>query len=165
MWRVATPPLNARNPARGAGPRSTATGIRTPVSAVRGRRPSPLDDGGRNSASLAAAHPTAVTLEGTMSRTPRYMLAAAAWCVLALGILLVLAYHVPPAAWLDAAALHGFVAVGDSATASNVATFLAHLCDPLPYALACLAAIAAAYRARGARTAAAVTLLLGGAHV
>ena len=25
---------------------STATGIRTPVSAVRGRRPSPLDDGG-----------------------------------------------------------------------------------------------------------------------
>ena len=26
---------------------STATGIRTPVSAVRGRRPSPLDDGGR----------------------------------------------------------------------------------------------------------------------
>ena len=27
-------------------PRSTATGIRTPVSAVRGRRPSPLDDSG-----------------------------------------------------------------------------------------------------------------------
>jgi hypothetical protein len=31
----------------GQAPRSTATGIRTPVSAVRGRRPSPLDDGGR----------------------------------------------------------------------------------------------------------------------
>ncbi len=32
--------------ARPAGVASTATGIRTPVSAVRGRRPSPLDDGG-----------------------------------------------------------------------------------------------------------------------
>ena len=31
-----------------AGFRGTATGIRTPVSAVRGRRPSPLDDSGRN---------------------------------------------------------------------------------------------------------------------
>src|SRR5829696_8414699 len=30
------------------GLRGTATGIRTPVSAVRGRRPSPLDDSGRN---------------------------------------------------------------------------------------------------------------------
>ena len=33
--------------------RSTATGIRTPVSAVRGRRPSPLDDGGRTRNTLA----------------------------------------------------------------------------------------------------------------
>ncbi len=35
-----------QNPAARAGLASTATGIRTPVSAVRGRRPSPLDDGG-----------------------------------------------------------------------------------------------------------------------
>ncbi len=36
-----------RQEPRGCGaPRGTATGIRTPVSAVRGRRPSPLDDGG-----------------------------------------------------------------------------------------------------------------------
>src|SRR3954466_15249023 len=55
MWRVATPPLNARNPARGAGFRSTATGIRTPVSAVRGRRPSPLDDGGKGTFRVASA--------------------------------------------------------------------------------------------------------------
>ncbi len=39
-------PKNDENP-RFRGFRSTATGIRTPVSAVRGRRPSPLDDSGR----------------------------------------------------------------------------------------------------------------------
>ncbi len=35
---------------------STATGIRTPVSAVRGRRPSPLDDGGSDGAVRVAEH-------------------------------------------------------------------------------------------------------------
>jgi hypothetical protein len=40
-------------PAQGASFGSTATGIRTPVSAVRGRRPSPLDDGGQRRASVA----------------------------------------------------------------------------------------------------------------
>jgi membrane-associated phospholipid phosphatase len=100
-----------------------------------------------------------------MSRMPRYMLAAAAWCVLAFGILLTLAYYVPAAAWLDAASLHGFVAVGDSDTVANAATVLAHLCNPLPYALAGLTAIAIAYRLRGARTAAGITLLLGGANL
>jgi membrane-associated phospholipid phosphatase len=93
------------------------------------------------------------------------MLAAAAWCVLAFGILAALAYYVPAAAWLDAAALHGFVAVGHSNTAANTATVLAHLCNPLPYALAGLVTIGVAYRTRGPRTAAAVTLLLGGANV
>ena len=49
------PPKNAEG-RRSRASSSTATGIRTPVSAVRGRRPSPLDDGGRNGhASLAAA--------------------------------------------------------------------------------------------------------------
>src|SRR3954453_2230424 len=38
--------LRRRDPARKAGAASAATGIGTPVSAVRGRRPSPLDDGG-----------------------------------------------------------------------------------------------------------------------
>src|SRR3954468_16341247 len=37
---------NGENPAISGAFLSTATGIRTPVSAVRGRRPSPLDDGG-----------------------------------------------------------------------------------------------------------------------
>src|SRR3954451_19176314 len=99
-----------------------------------------------------------------MSRTPRYMLAAAAWCVLAFGILLTLAYRVPAAAWLDAAALHGFVAVGHTRL-SEVATVLAHTCDPLPYALAGAPTIAVAYRPRGLRTAAAIALFLGGANL
>jgi membrane-associated phospholipid phosphatase len=93
------------------------------------------------------------------------MLAAAAWCVLAFAILLALAYYVPAAAWLDAAALHGFVAVGHSQQAADLAAVVAHLCNPLPYALAGIATIAYAYKTRGARTAAAVTLLLGGANI
>lgn len=46
-------PPQRRNPALGRGPRGTATGIRTPVSAVRGRRPSPLDDSGEEAGILA----------------------------------------------------------------------------------------------------------------
>ena len=38
---------NEKTPRCAGLPRGTATGIRTPVSAVRGRRPSPLDDSGR----------------------------------------------------------------------------------------------------------------------
>src|SRR4051794_8137812 len=99
-----------------------------------------------------------------MNRTPRYMLAGTAWCVLAFGVLLALAYYVPAAQYLDAAALHGFVAVGQSPM-DDIAPVLAHLCDPLPYALAGLVIIAVAARNRGPRTAAAVTLFLGGANV
>ena len=43
LWR--TPPRTTKSPVN-TGVRSTATGIRTRVSAVRGRRPSPLDDSG-----------------------------------------------------------------------------------------------------------------------
>src|SRR4051812_42701550 len=100
-----------------------------------------------------------------MSRTPRYMLAGAAWCVIAFALLMALAYYVPPAAWLDAAALHGFNVVSHSDRIADVATVLAHLCNPLPYALAGLATIAVAYKVRGLRTAAAVTFLIGGANM
>lgn len=98
-----------------------------------------------------------------MTRTPKYMVAAAGWCVVAFGVLLALAYYVPPAQYLDAAALHGFVAVGRTSLA-DVATVLAHLCNPLPYSLAGLVVIAVAARTRGPRTAAAVALLLVGAN-
>lgn len=43
-----------RNPRRARASRGTATGIRTRVSAVRGRRPSPLDDSGAGRGFIAA---------------------------------------------------------------------------------------------------------------
>src|SRR4051794_39224898 len=101
-----------------------------------------------------------------MSRAPGDKLAPPPWGGLALGLLIALAYYVPAAAWLDAAALHGFVTVGGhSDQIADVATVLAHLCNPLPYALAGLITIAVAYRLRGPRTAAAITLLLAGANI
>src|SRR5215217_9456086 len=45
--------LERKNPPNWRAFASTATGIRTPVSAVRGRCPSPLDDGGASAARIA----------------------------------------------------------------------------------------------------------------
>src|SRR5215213_15348 len=45
--------LERKNPPIWRAFASTATGIRTPVSAVRGRCPSPLDDGGASAARIA----------------------------------------------------------------------------------------------------------------
>ncbi len=52
--RAPGPPMNAKGPGNRAQ-RSTATGIRTRVSAMRGRRPSPLDDSGAKSAGPEAS--------------------------------------------------------------------------------------------------------------
>jgi integrase len=52
LWRTTQ---KARNPRQYRGFRSTATGIRTRVSAVRGRRPSPLDDSGEGYFGVRAA--------------------------------------------------------------------------------------------------------------
>src|SRR5437868_5809307 len=98
-----------------------------------------------------------------MSRTPRMMVAAAVWCVAAWGALLGLAYYVGPAKWVDAAALHGFASM-DHGRIERVATVISHLCDPLQYALAALIVIAIAAKVRGARTAAAIGMLLVGAN-
>jgi hypothetical protein len=46
-------------------PRNTATGIRTPVSAVRGRRPSPLDDSGARDALTVAKGSGTPSLESS----------------------------------------------------------------------------------------------------
>lgn len=99
-----------------------------------------------------------------MTRTPKYMVAAAAWCIVAFFVLMALAYYVPAAAYVDAAALHGFVAVGRSPI-DEAAHILANLFNPLPYSVACLITITWAAKTRGLRTAAAVTVLLGGANV
>jgi membrane-associated phospholipid phosphatase len=91
------------------------------------------------------------------------MVAAAAWCVIAFAGLLVLAYYVGPTRWLDVAALHGFVAVHRPGI-DGIATAIAHLCNPLPYAVAAAAIIAIALKTRGLRTAAAVGFLIAGAN-
>ncbi len=92
------------------------------------------------------------------------MLAGAAGCMAALAGLLVLAYYVSPTAWLDAAALHGFTAVGPLHL-YTVANGFAHLCNPLPYAVAAMVVIGAGWALKGLRTAAAVGFLLAGANV
>src|SRR3954451_20136911 len=98
-----------------------------------------------------------------MSRTTRQMLELAAWCVLAFAGLMSLAYYVGPAQWLDSAALHGFVSVGHPRI-NEIATFLAHLCNPFPYALVAVAVIGIALKTRGLRVAAAVGFLVAGAN-
>src|SRR5919112_3005923 len=60
----------AKNPALSRAFVSTATGIRTPVSAVRGRRPSPLDDGGAWPLRVAS-EPTASGPAGSLLWGPR----------------------------------------------------------------------------------------------
>lgn len=98
-----------------------------------------------------------------MRRTPAALVGAAAWCVVAFWGLLVLAYHVGPTRWLDAAALHGFAAI-NGPRVENVATTIAHLCNPLPYALASAALIVLAIGFRGLRTAAFVGFMIAAAN-
>jgi membrane-associated phospholipid phosphatase len=92
------------------------------------------------------------------------MVAGAVACVAGFGALLWLAYFVPQARWLDAAALDGFGAVARPSI-NGFAAALAHLCNPAPYAVAAVAVMALALATRGLRTAAAVSVLLVGANV
>jgi membrane-associated phospholipid phosphatase len=92
------------------------------------------------------------------------MLQGAAACVIAFAALMSLAYYSDRANWLDSAALHGFVSIYRPGI-DNLATGLAHFCNPFPYALVAIAVIAIAVRARGLRTGAAVGFLLAGANV
>jgi membrane-associated phospholipid phosphatase len=91
------------------------------------------------------------------------MVAAAAWCVVAFFGLLALAYYVPPTHTLDVSALHGFMAM-HHARVDKVADVFAHLCNPLPYAIASVIAVAIAGMMRGLRTAVTVGILLAGAN-
>jgi hypothetical protein len=66
---VLSRPTNAESPALAGLSVSTATGIRTPVSAVRGRCPSPLDDGGASAARIAKGFAAARALDDAASGT------------------------------------------------------------------------------------------------
>jgi membrane-associated phospholipid phosphatase len=91
------------------------------------------------------------------------MVAAAAWCVVAFFGLLALAYYVGPTHTLDVSALHGFMAM-HHARVDRIANVFAHLCNPLPYAIASVIAVAIAAKLRGLRAAVAVGILLAGAN-
>ena len=99
-----------------------------------------------------------------MSRAPRQMLVAAVGCAVAFTALLGLAYWVPPTRWLDFSALDGFVALRTDSV-GRVATHVAHICNPLPYAILIVALLAVAFFVRGPRRTAAAALLLVGANV
>jgi membrane-associated phospholipid phosphatase len=92
------------------------------------------------------------------------MLAAAAACVAAFAGLLALAYSVPPAAKIDGAALDGFAAVGENWRIASTAHDIAHLFNPLPFALMVIVLLAVALATRGYRHAAAAAVLLIGAN-
>ena len=91
------------------------------------------------------------------------MLAGAAWCGVAFFGLLAIAYYTGPGRWVDSAAAHGFQAIHDERI-DPIATAVAHLCNPLPYALAAALVIAIAVKARGPRIAAAIGILIVGAN-
>src|SRR3954470_4895749 len=99
-----------------------------------------------------------------LNRAPAQMLAAAAACIAAFAGLLALAYAVPPAEKIDGAALDGFAAVGENWRISSTAEQIAHLFNPLPFALMVIVLVAVAFATRGYRHAAAAALLLVGAN-
>jgi membrane-associated phospholipid phosphatase len=87
-------------------------------------------------------------------------LLSAAACLLGLAVVGVLALAVPAARVRDTAILHGFVALDRPGVHGEV-NVLAHLCDPLPYAIIGLLCVGVALaRRRGWRALAIVSLLL-----
>ena len=93
------------------------------------------------------------------------MIVAAAFCAAAFGVLLLLAYQVGPARWLDAAALDGFASLGDHAKVWTTANHIVHAFDPAPFAVMVVVVIVFALIARGVRHAAAAAVLLAGANI
>ncbi len=139
---------------------STATGIRTPVSAVRGRRPSPLDDGGAT-AHLTTAGKTA-NYASKMERRPARLLVSAALCVAVLALLVTAAYTWGPAREADAAALFGFSGLYGT-PAWSAADTLVKLADSGPFLLLSGGLLLAALIAGRRREATAAVILLAGA--
>jgi membrane-associated phospholipid phosphatase len=92
------------------------------------------------------------------------MVGFAALAAAGFAVLMGLAYYVPQARFLDAASLHGFAAL-QRPSINGIADFLAQTCNPAPYAVVGVGTILLALGVRGARTAAAVTVLLVGANV
>jgi membrane-associated phospholipid phosphatase len=94
-----------------------------------------------------------------MVRTPRTALLGAFACLVGLGITGLLAYLSPVARFSDSATLQGFVGLR-RARLTPVIDQVAHLADPLPYALIGLGLAAVAVARRRPRVAGAIFALL-----
>ena len=99
-----------------------------------------------------------------MDRRVKLPLLLACVCAGVFVVLLTIAYGVGVARWADGAALQGFIGLqGDLVT--PVAKRIAHLADPLPYALLGAALVVVALASRRPRHGLAVAALLGGSAV
>ena len=109
--RVVRPrtPQKRENPALCRAFASTATGIRTPVSAVRGRRPSPLDDGGSGAVIVQAVRRARLATLGRDGASPRQLLIGAAGCAAGFLVLLAAIYSSWRVRSFDATAMGGFL--------------------------------------------------------
>ena len=99
-----------------------------------------------------------------MSRRPATALLAAAVCGAFAVVVWALAFHTHVGRAADVNALAGFVTL-DDLHLSRVATELATLCNPLPYALLCAVVLAHTYRTRGPRGVLAALVILAAANV
>ena len=99
-----------------------------------------------------------------MIRGAKTPLLLASGCALAFVVLLSLAYGSGIARWADGVALHGFMDL-QRPLVTPVAQRIAHLADPLPYALLGSALIAVALAGRQPRHALAAAVLLGGSAI
>ena len=113
---------------------------------------------------LAGAGPWAVSSLGRMLDTPRRLLTAAAACVVALAVLLVVVYETERGATADERALEGFGAL-DRPRLVEIADAIAHAADPAPFALITLVLVAAALWRGGVVRALAAGMILVGANV
>jgi membrane-associated phospholipid phosphatase len=99
-----------------------------------------------------------------VARSPRTALLAALACVAGLGVTLVLAYFAPPFGGRDAATLQGFVDL-NRPRLTPMLSHVAHLADPVPYALIGLALVIVALARRRARVGLAIAVVLIGSAV
>jgi membrane-associated phospholipid phosphatase len=92
------------------------------------------------------------------------LLLLAALCWAAFAVVLVVAYWLPVAQWADGWAVNGFLSL-DRPWLDGIASRVARLADPAPFAVWTVLLAAFALHRRQLRRAVAVILLLGGANV
>src|SRR4029079_8811686 len=112
---------------------------------------------------LPVAQVCAATLEAMFTPRPRLAMLAAIGCLAAL-VLAWVATFSPAGRWLDQAALQGFAGLRRPRV-TPLADAIAHLGDPIPFALCGLGLVAIALVRRRPRVALVVPIILLGANV